>query len=227
VVPQVAPETLPELLAEIFNQIATETVRLIPKLFIALIIIALTFLVIKALNFTFRKLLRFAKLDTTFKQLSGYTPPFSFDTVIVFLADLGVALIALYALVQLFLGVQYLQLMNEGLYYAARVVSIAVIAIVVLAVFNALIGRIKVESRLRSYTLFIVLLLVTAMLIDITALSDPVKNALITGLSVGVGISVGVFAIWFFFHEYLDRTFRTRTSASVEEDKQQSHKTGA
>ena len=43
--------------------------------------------------------------------------------------------------------------------------------------------------------LFIVMLLVTAMLVDITALSDPVKSALIMGISIGVGISLGVFAI--------------------------------
>jgi hypothetical protein len=152
-----------------------------------------------------------------FKQLSGFSLPFAMDSLIIFLADLGVALISLYAMVNLFLGAQYLQLMHEGLYYGARVVSIVVIAIVVLAISNALIGRIRVETRLRSYAMFIVLLLITAMLVDITALSDPVKNALITGLSVGVGISVGVFAIWFFFHDYFDRMLKIKAAISSEE----------
>jgi len=213
-----AEETLPELLMEILTQIARETVRLIPKTFIALIIVALTFLVIKVLNISFRKILKFAKLDTMFKQLSGFSLPFSVDSLIIFLADLGLALISLYSIVNLFLGAQYLQLINEGLYYGARVISIVVIAIVVLVIFNALIGRIRVETRLRSYAMFIVLLLITAMLVDITALSDPVKNALITGLSVGVGISVGVFAIWFFFHDYLDKIIKTKTVSSTEEN---------
>ena len=91
------------------------------------------------------------------------------------MADLGIALIALYGLVNLFLGSQYLQLMNDGIYYAARAVSILVIAILIFAIFNMLIGRIKVETRLRSYAMLIVLLLITAMLIDITALSDQVR----------------------------------------------------
>lgn len=219
-----AEENLLEMLREILAQIATETVRLIPKIFIALIIVALTFLVIKVLNFSFRKLLKLAKLDTMFKQLSGFSLPFSLDGLITFLADLGVALISLYAIVNLFLGAQYLQLMNEGLYYGARVVSIVVIAIFVLAIFNALIGRIRVETRLRSYALFIVLLLITAMLVDITALSDPVKNALITGLSVGVGISIGVFAIWFFFHDYLDKMIKTKIATSAEDKKEATKK---
>lgn len=207
-----AEETLPELLTEVLTQIAREIIRLLPKIFIALIIVAFTFLVIKVLNISFRKILKFAKLDMMFKQLSGVSLPFSVDNLIIFLADLGVALISLYVIVNLFFGAQYLQMMSEGLHYGARVVSIVVIAIVVLAIFNALIGKIKVETRLRSYAMFIVLLLITAMLVDITALSDPVKNAVITGLSVGVGISIGVFATWFFFHDYLDKMFKTTLS---------------
>lgn len=213
-----AEENLFDVLREILAQTATETIRLLPKIFIALIIIVLTFLVIKLLNFSFRKLLKLAKLDAMFRQLSGFSPPFSLDSLIIFLADLGVALIALYGLVNLFLGAQYLQLMNEGIYYGARVVSVVVIALVIFAIFNALIGRIKVESRLRSYAMLIVLLLITAMLIDITALSDPVKSALTLGLSIGVGIAIGVFAIWFFFHEYLDRSFKIESVKPQQEN---------
>lgn len=212
-----AEETLLETLREILAQIATETIRLIPKIFIALIIVVITFLVIKVLNYSFRKLLKLAKLDTMFKQLSGFSLPFSLDSLIILLADLGIALISLYAIVNLFLGAEYLQIMNEGVYYGARVVSIVVIAIVIIAIFNTVISRIRVETRLRSYALFIVLLLITAMLIDITALSDPIKNALITGLSIGVGISVGVFAVWFFFHDYFDKMVKSKLASLPEE----------
>ncbi len=48
------------------------------------------------------------------------------------------------------------------------------------------------------------------MLMDITALSDSAKNSLISGLSMGVGISLGVFAIWLFFHNYLDRMLENK-----------------
>lgn len=216
-----ADETLLEALREILTQIATETVRVIPKIFIVLIVVVLTFLVIKLLNFSFRKLLKLVKLDTMFKQLSGFSLPFSLDSLIIFFADLGIALISLYGIVNLFLGAEYLRMLNEGLYYGARLVSIVVIAIVILAIFNAVIGRIKVETRLRSYALFIVLLLITAMLVDITALSDPVKNALITGLSVGVGISIGVFALWFFFHDYFDKMLRTKSIVPSQEEREE------
>ena len=54
------------------------------------------------------------------------------------------------------------------------------------------------------------------MLVDVTALSEQVKNALITGLSIGVGISVGVFAVWFFFHDYLDKLILSKSERREE-----------
>ncbi len=213
-------ENLFDVLKEILAQMASETVRLLPKVLIALIVIVMTFLVIKVLNIGFRRLLKLAKLDVMFKQFTGFTLPFSLDSLIIFLADLGIALIALHGLVNLFLGSQYLRLINDGIYYAARVVSIVVIAILIFAIFNMLISRIKVESRLRSYAMLIVLLLITAMLIDITALSDQVKNALTLGLSIGVGIAIGVFATWFFFHEYLDKKFKIERVAKPQETRE-------
>lgn len=207
-----AEENLYDLILQIFSQIATETVRLIPKILIALITVVLTFVLIKSLNFFFRKLLKITEFDKTFERLSGFSLPFSIDNLIILLADLGVALISLRAVIAVFLGERYSELVGEGLYYGARVASVVLLGIFLLAIFNTLVGRIRSETRLRSYGMFVVILLVTAMLIDITALSEPVKNALITGLSVGVGISIGVFAVWFFFQDSIDRLSRSQSS---------------
>lgn len=212
-------ENLLEPLIEILTQIANEILQLLPKILITLIVLALTVLAIKFLNFFLRKLLKLTKLNAIFEQLSGYSLPFSVDNLIIFFADLGVVLISLYAIVDLFLGPQYLDLMAEGLRYSARIVSIVAIAIILLTTFNVVISRVKVETGLRSYALFIVLLLIIAMLIDVTALSDPIKNALTTGLAIGVGISIGVFAIWFFFHDYLDKMFKTERVSTEETEK--------
>lgn len=205
------------ILGEALFQIASEVIRLIPKLLAALVIIALTLMGTRVVNLSFRKLLALARLDEMFKQLSGFSLPFSIDRLIILLADLGISLISLYAIVGLFLPPQYLHLMNEGLAYGARVLSVILLAMVLLAIFNSIVGRIRVEARLRSYAMFIVLLMVTAMLVDITALSEQVKNELIGGLSLGVGISIGVFAIWFFFHEYFDELISRRQPPSRDE----------
>ncbi|MGB6679908.1 MAG: hypothetical protein WBF08_01115, partial [Candidatus Bathyarchaeia archaeon] len=71
--------------------------------------------------------------------------------------------------------------------------------------FNILINRMVVETRMRGYIVLILLILLTVMVIDLTSLSPSIKDSLARGMSTGLGIAIGVFAIWFFFHEYLDR----------------------
>lgn len=207
-----AAQDLFRVLGEVLFQIANDVISLLPKLLVALVVIALTFVGIRIMNLFFRKLLALARLDEMFEQLSGFSLPFSIDSFVIFMADLGICLISIYAVAGLFLPSQHLHLMNEGLAYGARVISIMGLAVILLAIFNSIVGRIRVEARLRSYAMFIVLLLVTAMLVDITALSEHVKNELIRGLSLGVGISIGVFAIWFFFHEYFDKLMKKPSS---------------
>lgn len=203
-------EELFEMFREIMTRIASETVRLIPNIFIALVVILLTIVVIKILNFSIRKTFQLARLDEAFEKLLKITLPFSLSTAIAWVADLGIALISSYTLVNIFLGVQYTHLFAEAVYYGARLLSIVALTIVIFVLFNNVVEKIKVETRLKGYMFFILLFLVTAMLIDVTALSESVKNSLIMGLSIGVGISVGIFAAWFFFHEYLDEWLKVK-----------------
>lgn len=210
-------ETLWELLMETFRQIARDLTNFMPKIFIALVVLVIAILVIRLLNISLGRILKFAELDKLVKKLTGFSLPFTLNSLIIFLADLGIALIALYSILGLFLEAPHIQMVTEGLYYGARIISIIVIAIFLFSIFGVGISKIRVETRLRGYIWFIILMLVTAMLVDVTALSAPVKNALTTGLSIGIGISVGVFAIWFFFHDYLDKMFKIKTEASSEE----------
>ena len=209
-------QSLWELIMSALHQIAQELIYLTPKIFTALIVFAIAFAFIKAVNVLLRKILKFAKLDKFFKAVSGFSLPFSIDSFLIFLADLGMSLIVLYVVLGLFLEAQYIRVVTDWLYYGARVISIVVITIFLFSIFGVVMDRIRVESRLRSYSLFIILLLVTAMLVDVTALSEQVKNALITGLSIGVGISVGVFAVWFFFHDYLDKLILSKSERREE-----------
>lgn len=200
---------------EIFNQIASEIVDFLPKILITLIIILIAIAIIKVINFVFRKLLGIAKIDEFFAKVTGVTIPFSITNLLIYLADLGIILIALYSIVDVCAGPAYAQLMTDILYYGARIASVIVITLIIFASFNLVVRRLRVETRLRGYMLFMVMLLITAMLVDITALSDPVKSALIMGISIGVGISLGVFAVWFFFHEYLDRILEKKVESQT------------
>ena len=214
-------ENLWELLMAALSQMAQDVVLLLPKILIALIVFVIAFLMIKVLNISIKKILKFVELEKIVGRFQGFALPISLNSLVIFLVDFGIALIAIYLVTWLFLGSQYIQMVTEVLRYGTRIVSILVVAIFLFSVFGLVINKIRVETRLRGYIWFIIILLIIAMLMDITALSDPVKNALITGLSVGIGISIGIFAIWFFFHDYLDKMLkiRDRTSDATAEEK--------
>jgi len=48
-------------------------------------------------------------------------------------------------------------------------------------------------------------LITTVLIIDVTALSSEVKAALTWGLSLGIGLSIGVFTVWYFFGDLLKK----------------------
>jgi hypothetical protein len=205
-----------DIIFEALTYLASEILQLIPLIFLALIVVAIVFLTIKIVGIVLKRVLRYAQVDEMFRSITSFSLPFSLTGLIIFLINLGIALLGVYIIINIFLGPQYISLMNEALIYGARIVSIVIVSIVLLTAFSLLIGKIKFETRLRSYAMLIVLLLITAMLVDITALSEPVKQALATGLSLGVGVAIGIFAFWFFFHDYLDRIIKSKYKKTVE-----------
>lgn len=199
-----------EILTNTFRQIAQDFVLYIPRILLMLIIFTIAFFLIKVLNATFRRILKLAELDKIIGKLAGFAFPFSMNSLLTLLLDVGIALIAVYVVAGLFLDNQQILVVTEGLRYGARIVSVVVVSIFLFSIFGVIIDKIRIESMIRGYIWFITLLIITAMLMDITALSDPVKNSLIAGLSMGVGISLGVFALWFFFHDYIDRIIENK-----------------
>ncbi len=194
-----------DILGEFIGVLARELIDLIPKLIIAVLIIVAGFLVLRILGSLVRKMLEFADMDGLIKKYAGIELPIPFNSIVMGLLYLGVALAIVFGLINVFLGEQFIELANSIIIYGARIISVVLITLILFTAFSAVIERIRIESRLKGYLLFIVMLLLTAMLIDITALSEPVKQSLYIGLSVGIGASLAVFAVWFFFHEYFDK----------------------
>jgi Mg2+/Co2+ transporter CorB len=52
-------------------------------------------------------------------------------------------------------------------------------------------------------------LLILAVLIDLTALSAETKSALDFGISIGMGLAIGAFAVWLFFSEHINKSEKT------------------
>ncbi|WP_455367614.1 mechanosensitive ion channel family protein [[Eubacterium] cellulosolvens] len=212
-----AQQDLYTILNQVLKQIADEIITLIPQVILAIIITVITLLIIKIVNKTFGKLLSLIDLDTILKKLAKVHLPFSINNMIITIIDIGIILIALFGSADFFLGPNQLELMRGVLGYAARVISVLGVTIFTFLLFNVLIERIKIETRMRGYIIFILLILLTIMIIDLTNLSASTRRALEQGLSIGLGVSVGVFAIWFFFHEYLDKILSTK-KASIERE---------
>lgn len=198
-------EPVYEVIVRILSMIALEIVSAIPGIIVTIIVFALVFLVIKLLNPLIYKVSRLVNLDNLTKYVFGFSFPFSLTRLVVYLADAGLVLISILVLVTLLLGPQATQVTVQALSYIARLVSVLAVTFFILSAFNIAIDKVQGQSKLRGYTLFIIILIVTSMLIDITALTDSAKAALMAGLSTGIGISVGVFATWFFFGEMLEK----------------------
>jgi hypothetical protein len=202
--------SLYDLFRQVLQQIATDLVTFLPRIVLAVIVLALTFVILKLLNKVLLRALKLVGFDELFRKLAQAELPFSINSLIVALADVGLILLALFGIADLFLEPQGTVLLREALGYGARVVSVIAAVIFTFVIFSVLIVRVRIESRMRGYVIFILLILITAMILDLTALSDSTKQALESGLSLGLGIAVGVFAVWFFFHDYLDKYLKIK-----------------
>ena len=194
-----------EAFKEFISILLGELIDLMPKILTAVIMLVAAFLVLRFVGGGVRKLLSMADVDNLISRYTGIRLPISFNSVVLGLLYLGIALTVVYGMINLFLGEAYIEIANSILIYGARLMSVIALAIILFTAFSAIIEKIRVESRMKGYLFFIIMLLLTAMLIDVTALSEPVKQSLYTGLSVGIGASLAIFAIWFFFHEYLEK----------------------
>ncbi len=191
------------LMEEAFRRAVADFVSMLPYIFIALAIIAIYVGVAVILSKLVRKLLVTLKVDELLKPLfkEAY---FSLTNLVVALINVGIALLALYSIVlTLFPG--QVHTLNTVLNYTARVVSVVFLIVFVFLAFNAIILRIRMEAKLRGFIFLLSFFITIVLILDITSISDQVKTALAWGVSVGIGLSIGVFAAWYFFHDYLQR----------------------
>ncbi|KON28577.1 hypothetical protein AC481_01495 [miscellaneous Crenarchaeota group archaeon SMTZ-80] len=198
-------EPIYDLFVDAMSEIVTDIATLLPRIILTIIILIIAFLAIRLLNIFFKRLLKLVNLDSIFKTLVKTELPFSLSNLIIILIDAGIILIAIFGLSNIFFDPSQMELIRGIFEYALRILSIIAVTILWFMMFDLLIERVRTDFRLRGYVLFILLIIVTMMIVDLTALSHSTKSVMEQGLSIGLGITVGVFAIWFFFHDYLDK----------------------
>ncbi|NPA23053.1 MAG: hypothetical protein GXO23_01970 [Crenarchaeota archaeon] len=196
-------ETFESVLRDVFLGIA----RAVPKILLSILIIVISLVVIKYIN----KLITFVVEKTRFeeyvrKHLSANIP---LTKLFILIADIGIVLVAIAGILNI-VAPELVPVYRQGLEYFSRLVSVILLSLVSVIGLNAIISLIKIEEKIRSFIVLIVFLLIFAFLVDLTALSNTVKAAIVSGISIGIGIAIGAFAIWFLFGEYVERLVKSK-----------------
>lgn len=189
-----------DIVGEALRRTFAEVAYLLPKMAISIAIVLVFFVIALVVTKIVKKILAIIRLEELVKPYVKYAIPV--NTIILALINLGIALIAIYAVV---LGVypeavDYVMAISG---YVSKVLSVAFLIVLVFLAIDAVVESIKMEKGLRGFMLLLTFLIITVLTIDVTALSPEVKAALSWGLSLGIGLSIVVFAVWYFFSDLL------------------------
>ncbi len=171
----------------------------LPKILFSIGILVIYVLIALAITKIIRKTVRILKLDEIFKPFLKET--ISISDLIVFFVNLGLALLAMYTLTSILLP-EYLHALTSIIEYVGRIISIVFIIFFTFILLNSIIERIKMETKMKGFMLLMTLFITLILIIDVTAISEEVKASLTWGISLGLGLAIGVFAAWYFFREY-------------------------
>lgn len=195
-------KTAIEILREALRYALSEIAYLLPKIVISIIIIVIFFVIALVLTRIVKKILNIVKLEEIVKKYIKYTIPI--NTLIIALINLGIFFIAIYTIVLVTYpeAMIYISLISN---YLGRVASVAFLIIFVFIVINTIIDKLRMEKGLRGFMMILTFLITMILIVDITSLTPEVKSALTWGLSLGIGLSIGIFTLWYFFSDILKR----------------------
>ncbi len=188
---------------EAFRTTLMELMDLLPRIFIALLIVFIYIIIIRIVNNLISKLIRVLHIEEAVKPLmkEAYI---SLSKIIIVLADIGIVLLAIYSIVYVLFPEQ-LAIANTILVYTARYASVVFIILFSYIVLNSIVRIIRAETKIRGFVFLLLLYITMLLTIDITALSETVKEALVWGISIGISVLISSFSIWYFFHEIWEK----------------------
>jgi len=192
--------------------VSRELVQLFPRIALSLLLIMLFIVVIKGVNRLIRWLLKVSDLEGFLNRYSASFLMTPITQVFIVLSDLGLIMLLSAILLNVFMpagGDVY----NLYVSYLGRVGSVAFLSIIFIFGISSVMSLVKLEDKVKGMIMLISLLMVFAVLIDLTNLGGEIKAGLVWGISLGIGITIGVFSIWFFFKESIDSLCGRRQSS--------------
>ena len=174
-------------------------IEVLPRIMASLTVATILGLVSIVIYKIVKKLLAISGIDSLLASyFGGRKMPFRASSIINSILALGLLLVTIYASIVAGFP-DYKTYAAEAVDVIARIASVFYMIILVYIAINYVSERLKMESGLGGYMTLIIFNIVLILLIDVTALSPVVKQALSWGLSLGLGLSVAVFTAWYFF----------------------------
>lgn len=191
-------------ITDVLYEVLRSIVRLVPYVMIAAGIALLSILLVKLINKVIRWVVRVGNLEDLVKEVVPGGLRFSITTIIIMIADIGIALLAITMIIRVF-ALATSGTYTELLTYITRVVSVAIMLLVLMVALDILSKTVVFERKVESLLFILLFFFGLAMIVDLTGLSPEMKSSLGWGVAIGVGLSLGIFTLWFLFSGILEK----------------------
>ena len=174
----------------------------LPKILFSIGIAVVYVLVALAITRITRKILKLIRIDSMFKSFFNGTINIS-DVIIGFI-NVGLALLAIYTLTSILLP-EYLHSLTLMIGYIGRIAGVIFAVFFAFILLNSMVERVKMGAKVKEFMFITTLSITLILIVDAAAVSEEVKASIAWGISLGLGLAIGAFAAWYYFHEYLGR----------------------
>ncbi|MCY0867990.1 MAG: hypothetical protein OWQ48_02005 [Desulfurococcus sp.] len=191
--------------SEIIESIIMSVGGLVPRLAVSALAAAI-FALVSVLVFKLVSiLLSISRVDDfTTPMLKRYRIPFTLSSLVKGLLAFALALLTLYASIAAGFP-EYTQLASEIIVVSARIASVISMIILAYIAVNYLVEMLGMRKGLGGFMALLMFNITLILVVDIAVLTPEVKQALTWGLSLGLGLTIAVFAVWYFFGDVCSR----------------------
>ncbi len=203
-----------------FEFVLADMISLLPRVAISIMLFVFFIALVKMMNSAILWLLRVAEVEELLRRYQAASLYSLIKRAFIVLVDLGLFFLFSAILLNIFIPASN---PSYHLYasYLSKVMSVTFLITVFIFGISSITTLVKMENKAKGLVLMVSLLLVLAVIIDLTTLSSEVKAGLVSGISLGVGITIGVFSVWFFFKDSIEalcKRYQTEGKVSSEGD---------
>ena len=185
-----------QVLTEAFKKSVEDVARVLPDILAAIAITVLFFAIGVVLVRIVRRIIRVMRIDDALKPYTRYF--ISIESLASILLAIAIAVLDAHVIAAVLFPAA-MGTVESISRYVARILSVVFLVIFTFIVIDAVVEKLRMERGLRGFMTLLTFLITTILIIDVTSLSSQVKQALAWGLSLGIGLSIGVFTAWYFF----------------------------